>query len=146
MQVDFYLLSHGSAAQAIAQLARATRKAGERMLVVADNGGALDAVSSSLWEFAPEAFLANGMAGEGHEDRQPILLSSSPAAPANGARYLAIADGVWRDEALGFDRVFLLFGEDRREDARATWRMLGEKEGIARNFWSQESGKWEQVA
>ncbi|MBD3728840.1 MAG: DNA polymerase III subunit chi [Sphingomonadales bacterium] len=144
MRVDFYLLGRDGPEQAVPLLARATRNAGERMLVVARDPALRDVLSRALWEHAPQAFLANGKAGEGHEDRQPILLSDTPD-PANGARYLAIADGEWRDEALGFDRVFLLFGEAARDAARGTWRSLGEQDGVERYFWSQQGGKWEQV-
>src|SRR3546814_6416536 len=48
-------------------------------------------IRQALWSVAPETFLANGEAGEGDEERQPILLSDRPE-PANGAKFLAIAD------------------------------------------------------
>ena len=80
-----------------------------------------EAISQTLWETAPEAFLANGLAGEGHDARQPILISDRCDA-ANGATHVIFADGVWDDAARGFARSFLLFGEATLPDARACWR------------------------
>ena len=75
---------------------------------------------------------------------EPILLAGTlDTAPANGARLVALADGAWRDEALGFDRVFLLFDNSRIDDARATWRALGKVDGVELHFWKQdERGRW----
>jgi DNA polymerase-3 subunit chi len=57
-------------------------------------------LADSLW--AADGFLANGMAEEPHADQQPILLSVDCIAP-NGATMVLLADGVWREEATGFD-------------------------------------------
>ena len=140
MRVDFYQLSRDPAELVLPALAQGTLKAGERMLVVSEDAGQLERISEALWTKVPESFLAHGMAGGEHDARQPILLSHEPV-PANGARYLALADGVWRE----FDdvaRVFLLFPPERIDDARATWRMLGGREGAERKYWRQEGGKW----
>lgn len=140
MRVDFYQLSRDPAELVLPALAQGTLKAGERMLVVSEDAGQLERISEALWTKVPESFLAHGMAGGEHDARQPILLSHEPV-PANGARYLALADGVWRE----FDdvaRVFLLFPPERIDDARGTWRMLGKREGTERKYWRQEGGKW----
>lgn len=137
MRVDFYLLESASAEQATAQLARATLNAGERLLVV----GAGEAMDRVLWEEFPQDFLAHGRADHPHAERQPILLAPDCTA-ANGARFVLIADGLWREEALAFARAFLLFDDSSRAGARDTWRRLGEQEGVERNFWRQEAGRW----
>jgi DNA polymerase-3 subunit chi len=108
--------------------------------VVSEDAGQLGRISEALWTRIPESFLAHGMAGGEHDARQPILLSHE-AVPANGARYLALADGVWREFADAA-RVFLLFPPERIDDARTTWRMLGKREGAERKYWRQEGGKW----
>ena len=144
MRVDFYQLSRDPAELVLPRLAQGTLGAGERLLVVSEDAGQLGRISEALWTRIPESFLAHGMAGGAHDARQPILLSHDPV-PANGARYLALADGVWRDMAVGHavaERVFLLFPPDRIDDARATWRMLGKREGAERKYWRQEGGKW----
>lgn len=142
-RVDFYQLSRDPAEAVLPLIARATRNAGERLLVVSGDDAQLGLIGDALWERAPEAFLANGRADAAHADRQPILLSGKAEA-LNGARYIALADGVWRDEADGFERVFLLFGDAGLDGARQCWRMLGERDGVERRFWKQDGGKWRE--
>lgn len=145
MRVDFYQLSRDPVEAVVPLLARATKQAGERMLVVSADDEALARIDRSLWETAPEAFLAHGMAGEPHAARQPLLLSNEALA-VNDARYLVLADGKWRDEAKGFERIFLLFGDEAIENARQCWSMLGREGGMERHFWKQEGGKWREMA
>ncbi|GAA0282902.1 hypothetical protein GCM10009127_25410 [Alteraurantiacibacter aestuarii] len=142
MRVDFYRLSRDSALDAVALLARKSVEAGRRVLVVSAGEEAQQALSRSLWESAPEAFLANGIAGSAHDARQPVLISGDVDA-ANGAQFLILADGQWRDPGSGFERVMLVFDDASIEGARACWRQLGEDEAIRRHFWKQdESGRW----
>ncbi|MDF8332672.1 DNA polymerase III subunit chi [Novosphingobium cyanobacteriorum] len=141
MRVDFYQLTRDPAELVLPALARLTLGAGERLLVVSEDGAQLDRIEKALWD-RPDSFLANGRAGGAHDARQPILLSGQ-ADPANGAKFLALADGVWRDMA-GATRVFLLFPPDRIDDARACWRMLGQREGVERKYWRQDGGKWRE--
>lgn len=143
MRVDFYQLSRDPVELVVPLLARATLNAGERLLVVSADSSALDRIDEALWESQPEAFLAHGRVDANHAARQPILLSNQ-ANPANGARFVAFADGVWRDEAEAFERVFLLFGDMEIDGARACWRMLGDREGADRRFWKQDGGKWRE--
>ena len=143
MRVDFYQLSRDPAEAVVPLLAANTLRAGERMLVVSGDAAQRAAVSQALWSHAPESFLAHGEAGGAHDARQPVLLSDRPEA-ANGARFVALADGAWRDGLDDFARVFLLFGASQIDDARACWRMLGEREGAERKFWVQDGGKWRE--
>ena len=78
--------------------------------------------------------------------RQPILLSTSEDAP-NLARNVLIADGQWREAALGFDRAFYLFDAATLEGARLTWKLLAGRDGIERRYWAQDDrGKWVEKA
>ncbi|MGE3690149.1 MAG: DNA polymerase III subunit chi [Novosphingobium sp.] len=138
MRVDFYQLSRDPAEKVLPLLARNTLKAGERLLAVSADEAQLARIGNALWE-PKESFLANGRAGSAHDARQPVLLSDQ-IEPANGARFLAIADGVWREGA--FERVFYLFGDDTLQAARDCWRMLGTRDGVERHFWKQDGGKW----
>jgi len=144
MRVDFYQLSRDPVENVIPQLAQNTLKSGERMLVVSGDDAQLAKVSGELWK-RPDSFLANGRAGASDQDRQPILLSDQ-VEPANSARFVALADGQWRDAALTFERAFLLFDDATLESARGTWRMLDDREGVERHFWRQEEGKWVKAA
>ena len=141
MRVDFYLLSGDPAPAAVALLASKVRQAGERLLVVADDLSLLEEISQTLWEAQPEAFLANGIAGDEHDAVQPILLSGD-VDPANGASFLLIADGQWREPGEGFSRVLYLFDQDTIAGARQTWKALQDREGMERKFWKQQGGRW----
>jgi DNA polymerase III subunit chi len=144
MQVDFYQLTRDPAEKILPALAAKILGDDARLLVVSDNSAQLESLSAALWNAKGDAFLANALAvgGEGDADAlQPILLSAAVGA-ANGARFIAMADGVWRDEALSFERAFYLFPPERTDDARAAWRKLGEDETVTRNYWRQDGGKW----
>lgn len=144
MRVDFYQLSRDPVEAALPLLARATLNAGERLLVVSRDPAQLTRIGEGLWALA-DTFLANGRAGEPHAERQPVLLSQAPE-PVNGARFLALADGEWREEATAFARTFLLFDQDTVEGARGVWRQLRGREGTERHFWKQEGGRWIEAA
>ncbi|HET9629232.1 MAG TPA: DNA polymerase III subunit chi [Novosphingobium sp.] len=148
MQVDFYQVSRDPAEAIVAMLAEKTLAAGQRMLVVAQDAAQLGVIGKALWTRTARdgtaTFLANGTVGEGHEGRQPVLLAHA-VEPANGARFVVLADGQWRDEAADaerFDRAFLVFDEATLAAARACWRSLGERGGLERNFWKQDGGRW----
>ncbi|MXO66781.1 DNA polymerase III subunit chi [Altererythrobacter endophyticus] len=143
MRVDFYQLSRDPAELVVPLIARASKGAGEKLLVVAADAAQLAAIDRSLWETLPEAFLAHGYADAPHAERQPLLLSHDCEA-ANGAKFIALADGQWREEAQNFERVFLIFGDDRLADARQCWVMLGKLDGVERRFWKQDGGKWRE--
>jgi len=68
-------------------------------------------------------------------------LSTGTDAP-NLARNLLIADGEWRDAALAYDRAFLLFDEGTQDGARLAWKLLAGREGVERNYWALEGGRW----
>ncbi len=144
MRVDFYQLSSDPAEVAIRKIATKASETGERMLVVSGDDAQLMRIGEALWA-ADGSFLAHGLAGGPHQDRQPILLSDR-ADPANGARLIALADGIWRDEALGFDRALLMFDSATLEAARATWRALDTAEGVERAYWRQDGGRWIKAA
>jgi DNA polymerase-3 subunit chi len=144
LKVDFYQLSASPAEGVLPLIARNTLKAAERLLVISGDDAQLARISDALWALK-DSFLAHGIADGPHQERQPILLSDRPE-PANGARYIALADGVWRDAALQFERAFLLFDSATIDAARATWRTLDGIDGLERNFWRQEDGKWIKAA
>ena len=144
MQVDFYQLSQSPVEAALPLLARATLGAGQRLLVVAQQAELRAQIGKGLWELK-ESFLAHGQAGGADDARQPILLSDKVEA-SNGARFIALADGQWREEALGFDRAMLVFDETTVEAARGVWRKLDGDETLTRRYFKQEDGKWIQAA
>lgn len=144
LRVDFYQLSQTPVEGALPQLAVKMREAGARVLVVSADDAQLARISDALWAVKAD-FLAHSPAGGPHDARQPILLSDNLANP-NGATFLALADGLWREGAEAFERVFLLFDGSTIEGARATWRSLDGREGMERHYWRQLApGKWEKA-
>ena len=144
MRVDFYQLSQTPVEGALPQLAVKMREAGARVLVVSADAAQLQRISTALWA-VKDQFLAHGPAGGPHDARQPILLADRLDAP-NAATFLALADGLWRDGAEGFERVFLLFDGATIDQARATWRSLDGRDGLERHYWRQLApGKWEKA-
>ncbi|MEN3746942.1 DNA polymerase III subunit chi [Sphingomonas sp. HF-S3] len=146
MQVDFYHLTQVPLERALPQIAQKILESGGRLLIVANDETRRGQIDQLLWTYSADSFLPHGQAGGEDDSRQPVLIAGSPDA-ANGARHIALVDGVWRDEALDFDRAFHFFDEERIREARAAWKGLAEREGIERRYWKQnDAGRWEQAA
>src|SRR5690242_16921905 len=141
VQVDFYQLAGTPAEQVIASIAEKVLAAEGRLLVVAEDEVLLARLNRMLWDQSPTSFLPHGIAGGADDARQPILLSTSPDAP-NLARNMLMADGLWRDSALNYDRAFFLFDDATLKNARAAWKSLRGREGVEPRYWAQEGGKW----
>jgi len=145
VQVDFYQLSGTSAEEVIASLAEKVLLADGRLLIVAEDDAYLARLDRILWGQDAGSFLPHGLAGGAEDARQPILLSTSPDAP-NQARNILIADGIWREAALTYERSFYLFDNTTLDGARLAWKLLAGREGIERRYWAREDGKWLQKA
>jgi DNA polymerase III subunit chi len=143
VQVDFYQLTRDPAEQVLPAIAQKVLDDGDRLLIISDSGEQLEKLSSILWSWKPDSFLAHGRVGAGDDAVQPILLGSV-ITYANDAKMVALADGEWRDEALGFQRAFYLFPPEKTDAARAAWRALADKPDIERRYWKQDGSKWRQ--
>lgn len=143
MLVDFYQLGATSAEQVIASLAGKMLREGGRLLIVADDELLLGRLDRLLWDQDATSFLPHALAGGSDDARQPILLSTGTDAP-NLARNLLIADGLWREAALTYDRTFYLFGGATLEGARLAWKLLAGREGVERRYWANQDGRWVQ--
>lgn len=145
-RVDFYRLTRDPVERVLPAIATRILGAGERLLIVAGPAMQRQAIDEALWTIQPASFLPHGAAGSPDEAIEPILIAGTlDPAPANHARNIALADGDWRDEALGFDRAFLFFDNSRIDDARATWRALSVREDVDNRFWKQdENGRWSE--
>ena len=144
-KVGFYLSGDLPVERVLPIIVRGAKEKGQKMLVVADDEAFLSRLDKALWEYAPECFLAHGRAGEGHDERQPVLLSTDCVA-ANGAQVVAFADGKWREEAEKFDRALMFFDESGREAARPAWRRFDQREDVEREYYAVEDGKWVKKA
>ena len=144
MRVDFYLLDADPLQAVVPLLARKTLEAGKRLSVAVRDGDLRAALDRALWEREADAFLAHGDATAHDAERQPILLGDEPTR-ANGAQFVMLADGIWREAARDFERAILLFGEERRQAARELWKAFSTQEGLERNFLKQVGGQWQRL-
>ena len=140
MIVDFYHLTASPLERVLPSICEKVLQSGRRLLVVADEP-LLSRLDEQLWSYARDAFLPHGRR---RAEAQPVLLSPE-AEPANGARNIALADGRWREEALGFERAFYFFDSASLDEARGVWRALKGRGGVESRYWKQqEGGKWVQ--
>ena len=144
MKVDFYQLGGASVDGILSSIAPRLLADGQRLLVISADEAQLARLDRLLWAEGT-GFLPHGVAGGPDDARQPILLSTTPDAP-NTARNIAIADGEWREAALGFERAFFLFDHNHLEAARLAWKLLSGRDGVERRYWAQEDGRWVQKA
>jgi DNA polymerase-3 subunit chi len=146
VQVDFYHLAASPVERALTRIAERLLGDGGRLLVVCGDDALAARIDRYLWTYAPDSFLPHGRAGDGQEAGQPVLIAPLPD-PLNAARHIALADGVWRDDALAFDRAFHFFDDATIAEARTAWKALGARDGISRNFWKQDqAGRWTRAA
>lgn len=142
-RLDFYQLSRDPVEQVLPRIAERIMAEGERLLIVADDRERLDRVSAALWDAGPTSFLAHDHDDADMPEAQPILLSAR-CEPVNGATRIALADGRFRDEALGFDRAFYFFDDSSIEEARRQWRALKGRDDVSLHFWRQEGKRWRE--
>lgn len=146
-RVDFYRVGRDPVQKLLPAVATKLLDTGERLLIVAASAMQRQDIDMALWAHSPTSFLPHGHAGSEQAEREPILISGEflNIAP-NGAGNIALADGVWHDGALDFQRIFLLFDDSRINEARETWRILKNVEGVERHFWQQDDqGRWSEA-
>jgi DNA polymerase-3 subunit chi len=141
VRVDFYQLGAVQLEQVIASIGEKLLGQDERLLVVADDGALLARLDRILWDQGSASFFPHGVGGGPDDARQPVLLTTGSDA-ANRARNLLIADGKWREAALGFNRAFYLFDAAAVEEARTAWRSLAGRADVERHYWSNQDGRW----
>ena len=74
-RLGFYLSGSQPVERVLPLIARAAKRGGQRMLVVAEDVDLLERLDKALWEQFPEAYLAHGRADGAPAARQPVLLS-----------------------------------------------------------------------
>jgi DNA polymerase-3 subunit chi len=141
MLVDFYHLASSPLERVLPRICERLLGEGQKLLVVAEEESLLRQLDEQLWTYASDSFLPHGRSPP---ENQPILLSSA-MEPLNGAANVALADGLWRDEALAFERAFYFFDNGHLDTARGAWRALKGRAEAEPRYWKQdENGKWVQ--
>lgn len=146
--VMFYHLTRSSVEETLLMLLPRAVAQGWRVMLRGTDPAALEHLDARLWTVESLPFLPHGMAGGPHDADQPVLIGQG--AIANDAKGLFLIDGAATtpDEARPLERVWLLFdGGDPAQltDARAKWKALTDA-GLAAQYWSEESGRWEKKA
>jgi DNA polymerase-3 subunit chi len=146
-EIWFYHLERSTLDQVLPELLERTLARGWRALVRSPDPERLEQLDGWLWSFRDDAFLPHGLAGEPHEESQPVLLTSGMAAP-NGAEALFLIDGAEPGELDGFARCLILFdGRDEAALAAARRRWTGLKpSGLPISYWKQTGRGWEKSA
>ena len=146
MQVDFYHLVASPLERVLPKIAEKVIGGGGRLVVVSGEDAQRAGIDRLLWAYAADSFLPHAQAGGERDAEQPVLIAAGPAA-VNGARNVALVDGVWRDAALEFDRAFHFFDADSVAAARTAWKAIAGRDGVERRYWKQDdAGRWTQAA
>ena len=112
-----------------------------------------NALDSHLWTWREDSFLAHGMAGMAHSERQPILIAQEGMPASNGAAVRFYVDGAIPEADLslleGLERAILMFdggSEEAVASARTSWKALKDA-GHPVTYWQQTPrGGWEKKA
>lgn len=147
MRVDFYHLQTTTLDKVVPVLAERVAGTGKRLLIktMAEQAAHLD---SLLWTYRPDSWLPHGVAGEGFESEQPVLIASD-GENANRADIVMLTDGGTLDEIKGFERCLNIFDGNSAESvaaARLFWKSVVAA-GFEAYYWAQnDAGKWEMKA
>lgn len=142
----FYHLTRSGPEQLLPMLIGKSLQAGWRIELRGRDRARQVALDERLW--LGDGFLPHGLAGGAQDARQPVLLTTEGQAAANAALCLIVLDGaeVQAPECAARERTCILFdGNDPEalERARAQWKAL-KAEGVAAEYWSEASGRWER--
>jgi len=145
----FYHLTRRPLEQALPQLLEASLSRGWKVAVRGAEQGRLAWLDERLWAGKPDSFLPHGLAGGAHDALQPVLLTDARDMP-NGATCLMAIDGasVSAEDVTARERVCLVCNGSEDEavaQARQQWKALTAA-GVAAEYWSEESGRWEKKA
>ena len=147
-EVYFYHMTRTPLEATLPVLLDKSLAAGWKVLLRGRARAQLEWLDQKLW--LNEGFLPHGLAGGAHDADQPVLLTTETAPAANDPACLMALSGaeVSVEEAQALARVCVLFdGGDPAAvaRARAQWKALTGG-GVAAQYWSDESGKWERRA
>ncbi|MET0155911.1 MAG: DNA polymerase III subunit chi [Rickettsiales bacterium] len=148
MRIDFYRLTGAPVYKAIPFLVEKAYESANKIFILVKSQEDANALDGALWSFRQAAFIPHDVAGEGDEDRQPVLIGTD-AGDARGAPFFFIAGASPSLPSYACDRVFFMFdGEDASalQEAREFWKKCGN--GMAeKHYWSRdEKGKWQETA
>ena len=143
-EVRFYHLERQPLDRVLPQLLERSRERGWRVVVRAGSPERVEALSSHLWTYSEESFLAHGARQDGFGESQPIWLTDGDDRP-NGAHVLFLVDGAPAGDLAGLVRVVFMIdgaGQAALAQARAEWKSA-RAAGLDVSYWQQdETGRW----
>ena len=148
-EIWFYHLQSQPLARALPTLLEKAVERGWRVVVQTADDSGLKPIDDLLWTYAPERFLAHGLARDKDAERQPIVLTSGGGNP-NGAALRLYVDGAAIDldpASSSYARAILIFDgrvEDEVAAARRQWSRL-KGLGFTLAYWQQsDEGGWDR--
>jgi DNA polymerase-3 subunit chi len=145
-EIGFYHLTRTPLDLALPRLLGRVLAAGGRAHLLCGEPERARAIDAALWTATDPDWLPHGLAGGEHDALQPILIGTEDAPPANGARFLVLADGADSTRLSAYDRVLDLFdGSDAAAvaAARARWT-AARAAGHVLTYWQQGPKGWEK--
>ncbi len=142
----FYHLTRSAPETLLPILIGKSLAAGWRVELRGSHPAALRRLDESLWQ--GDGFLPHGLAGGPHDALQPVLLTEVGQVASNQPSCLIAVHGadLTPEECQPLERSCILFdGNDPAalDLAREQWRKLTQG-GIAAQYWSEASGRWER--
>lgn len=142
----FYHLTRSPAETLLPVLIGRSLAAGWRVELRGTDPARMDWLDKQLWR--GDGFLPHGLAGGPHDARQPVLLTVAGQVAPNDAFCLMALDGadIAPAECASLERACIIFdGGNAPATARARdqWRVLTGA-GVAAEYWSEESGRWQR--
>ena len=146
-EVLFYHLEAQPLERVLPQLLEKTVERGWRAIVETASHERAVALDALLWTYRDDSFLPHGIAGEGPDNDQPILIAVDGENP-NAATVRFFVDRAVPSSAEGYDRIVYLFSghdPDAVSDARLAWKAL--QSGNTLTYWQQDDGgRWVKKA
>tara|TARA_B100001971_G_C18101860_1_gene489302 strand:+ start:275 stop:757 length:483 start_codon:yes stop_codon:yes gene_type:complete len=143
-EVCFYQLKKHPLEKALPKLLEKVVASGASAVIMAGSEERVVTLNSMLWTYDPGAFLPHGCAADGHDNEQPLWLTTSPENP-NGASVLILIDGAYREGLDGFEKCLEIFnGNDKQALAQAReHQKTYEQAGYSLTYYEQTSqGGW----
>ena len=148
-EIWFYHLQSQPLVRALPVLVEKAVERGWRVAIQTIDEQRLKLLDDLLWTYAPESFLAHGVAPDKDAARQPIVLTLAADNPnaADVRMYVDGAEVAMEPGAAPYQRVMLMFdGRDEAElaAARRQWTRL-KGQGFTLAYWQQsDEGRWER--
>lgn len=147
--VYFYHLTRSPMPATVYDLVQKCAGNNWRVVIRGQDFKSLQSLDSHLWTGPADSFLAHGLANGVNDADQPVLLTADAVSFADRQVLMVVDDADFDPaDATGLERVCILFDGNNPasvEQARAKWKLVT-KAGVSAQYWSQESGNWQQKA